>query len=221
MAARFASLSNRRQIVDRRVLADRLDRLEGSGPALRRQVVDIIRGALEAGRTEIAARLMRNPSRGIEAAAGQAFLTDQLVRLIFDFTTRRLYPISNPTAAERIAIVAVGGYGRGEMAPYSDVDIAFLTPWKQTSWTEQVIESMLYTLWDLGLKVGHSSRSLDEMVRMAKADLTVRTALLEGRYVWGDLALYDEAAACFQREVVAGGGPTPGHHRPSGRPQPR
>ena len=80
----------------------------------------------------------------------------------------------------------------------------FLTPWKQTGWVEQVIESMLYTLWDLGLKVGHSSRSLDDMVRMATSDLTVRTALLEGRFIWGDQALNDEGIARFHREVVAG-----------------
>lgn len=67
-----------------------------------------------------------------------------------------------------------------------------------------MIESILYTLWDLGLKVGHSSRSLDEMVRMAKSDLTIRTALLESRYVWGDQSLYDEASARFDAEVVAG-----------------
>jgi [protein-PII] uridylyltransferase len=90
------------------------------------------------------------------------------------------------------------------MAPYSDVDIAFLTPWKQTGWVEQVIEAMLYTLWDLGLKVGHSSRSLDEMVRLARSDLTIRTALLEARFIWGDERLNDEAAARFRKDVVAG-----------------
>jgi [protein-PII] uridylyltransferase len=89
------------------------------------------------------------------------------------------------------------------MAPHSDIDIGFLTPWKVTGWSEQVIESMLYSLWDMQLKVGHSSRSLDEMVRQAKADVTVRTALLEARYVWGDTGLYDEAAARFKAEVQA------------------
>ena len=74
-------------------------------------------------------------------------------------------PNANPTAAERMTLIAVGGYGRGEMAPHSDIDIGFLTPWKVTGWSEQVIESMLYSLWDMRLKVGHSSRSLDEMVR--------------------------------------------------------
>jgi len=67
-----------------------------------------------------------------------------------------------------------------------------------------VIEAMLYFLWDLGLKVGHSSRSLDDMVRMGRADLTIRTAMLEGRYVWGDQPLFDEAQARFFAEVVAG-----------------
>jgi [protein-PII] uridylyltransferase len=204
MASRIDSVPNRRAIIDRRALADGLDRLEGDPVTLRQQLVATLKSALEHGRTEIADRLLLNPSRGLEAAGAQAFLIDQILRLAYDFTTQRLYPANNPTAGERIALLAVGGYGRGEMAPHSDVDIAFLTPWKQTGWVEQVIESMLYTLWDLGLKVGHSSRSLDDMVRLAKSDLTIRTALLEGRFVWGDAALSDEAAQRFRREVVAG-----------------
>ena len=204
MASRIDSVPNRRTIVDRRALADAATALEGDGPALRQALVVLLKDALDAGRAEIARRLAQNPSRGLEAASAQAFLIDQILRVTFDFTTQRLYPVSNPTAGERIALMAVGGYGRGEMAPYSDVDLMFLTPWKQTGWAEQIIESMLYTLWDLGLKVGHSSRSLDDMVRMAKSDLTVRTALLEARFIWGDEALYDEGGARFRREVVAG-----------------
>src|SRR3546814_5989249 len=90
------------------------------------------------------------------------------------------------------------------MAPHSDVDIGFVTPFKQTSWTEQVIEAQLYTLCDLGLKVGHSSRSVDEMIRAAKDDLTIRTALVEARFRWGYMALSDQAAARFDAQVVAG-----------------
>ncbi len=205
MATRFDQIPQRRALIDRRGLADALAALEGSDLTKRRNAATaLLKPALEAGRAEIARRLAENPQAGREAASAQAFLTDQLLRLIFDFTTQRLYPLNNPTASERMALIAVGGYGRGEMAPHSDVDIAFITPWKQTGWSEQVIESMLYTLWDLGLKIGHSSRSLDEMVRMAKSDLTIRTALLEARYVWGDQALYDEASARFDREVVSG-----------------
>ncbi|MBU3077057.1 [protein-PII] uridylyltransferase [Sphingomonas quercus] len=204
MSARYDMLTNRRAIIDRRRLADALEALEGEREVLRRQACGLLKGALDSGRAEIAARLTERPGRGAEIAASYAFLTDQLLRLVFDFATTRLYPASNPTAAERLSLVAVGGYGRAEMALHSDVDIAFLTPWKQTPWAEQVIESMLYLLWDLGLKVGHSSRSMDDMVRMAKSDLTIRTAMLEGRYVWGDTALYDEAYARFEREVMAG-----------------
>ncbi len=205
MTQRFDQVSNRRAIIDRRALGDALTALEGRDETkLRNAATALLKPALEAGRAEIARRIIAQPTNGRDAASAQAFLTDQLLRLIYDFTSQRLYPLNNPTASERMVLIAVGGYGRGEMAPFSDVDIAFLTPYKQTGWTEQVIESMLYTLWDLGLKIGHSSRSLDEMVRMAKEDLTIRTALLESRFVWGDQALYDEASVRFQNDVVAG-----------------
>ena len=203
----YASIANRRAIIDRRDVAEALAALTitADNPgALRAAMVAVLRAALDAGRAEIARRLIEMPSRGHQAAGAHAFLTDQLLRLIHDFTVERLLPAANRSAAERLTLIAVGGYGRGEMAPHSDIDIAFLTPWKQTGWTEQVIETMLYSLWDLGLKVGHSSRSLDEMIRMARKDLTIRTALLEARFVWGDDALYDEAKARFEREVVSG-----------------
>ena len=204
MTSRIDSLPQRRAIIDRRALADDLAALDETDPAkLRQAVVRRLKCALDAGRAEIQRRLATHPSRGLEAAAAQAFLIDQLLRLLYDITTTRLHPNANPTGAERLVLIAVGGYGRGEMAPYSDVDIGFLTPWKQPAWVEQVIESMLYSLWDLGLKVGHSSRSLDEMIRQSKADITVRTALLEARYVWGDTELYDEAARRFRIEVQA------------------
>ncbi len=167
-------------------------------------MVELLRAALAEGRTEIARRLEGKPSAGHVCASEQAFLIDQLVRVIHDHVIADVYPSGNRSTGERLSVIAVGGYGRGEMAPHSDVDIAFLTPGKQTAWCEQVIEAMLYFLWDLGLKVGQSSRSLDETMRMAKSDLTIRTALLESRYVWGDQPLFDEAMARFQREVVAG-----------------
>ena len=205
MASRFEALPQRRAIIDRRTIADALAALDQADSAsMRRTATQVLAAALAEGRAEIARRLIEHPSRGLEAAAAQAFLIDQIIRLLYDFITERLYPKPNATTSERLTLIAVGGYGRGEMAPFSDVDIGFLTPWKQTAWSEQVIESMLYALWDLGLKIGHSSRSLDEMVRQAKADMTIRTALLEARYVWGDPDLYDEAAARFKAEVQAG-----------------
>ena len=205
MTGRFDQLPNRRAIADRRALADALVALPAEDtPGLRRAAVALLRNALEAGRAEIAQRLAQRPSRGLEASNGGAYLIDAIVQALFGFTVRRLYPLHNPTVGERLTVLAVGGYGRGEMAPHSDVDIGFVTPAKQTSWSEQVIESMLYALWDLGLKVGHSSRSLDELVRQAKADVTIRTALLEARHVAGDEALAAEAFARFKSEVQRG-----------------
>jgi len=202
--SRFDSVPHRRAIIDRRALAEALAGLEAKDQATLRQAsARVLKAALDAGRAEIEHRLMEHPGRGLENAAAGAFLTDQLLRLLWDFTVERLHRNPNPTTSERMALIAVGGYGRGEMAPHSDIDIGFLTPWKVTGWCEQVIESMLYSLWDMQLKVGHSSRSLDEMVRQAKGDVTVRTALLEARYVWGDVALYDQAAARFKAEVQA------------------
>jgi [protein-PII] uridylyltransferase len=202
MTARIDSLPHRRAIIDRRAVGDDLAAIEaGDAIALRRAAVQRLKTALDAGRGEIERRMAEHPTRGLELAAAQAFLIDQILRLLYDFTVTRLHPNANPSAAERLALIAVGGYGRGEMAPYSDIDIGFLTPWKQPAWAEQVIESILYSLWDLGLKVGHSSRSVDEMIRQSKADITVRTALLEARYVWGDATLYDEASRRFKAEV--------------------
>ena len=196
-------IPSQRDVIDRRALAAAIAaQVEDEGAARARQrVVELLRQALAAGREELANRLAEHPSAGHEITAGHAFLIDQIIRVMHDHAIEHLYPASNRTKGERLTIMAVGGYGRAEMAPHSDIDIGFLAGWKVTGWCEQVVESMLYSLWDMQLKVGHSSRSLDEMVRQAKADVTVRTALLEGRYVWGDTDLYDEATRRFRAEV--------------------
>ena len=208
MVMQFPALGSRRAIIDRRAVSDRINALaqehRGDPMRLRGLIVQELKDALDHGRADVARRLKARPTRGREAVSAFAFLVDQILRLLYDATTHHLYPASNRSTGERIALIAVGGYGRGEMAPHSDVDIGFITPWKPTGWTEQVIESMLYSLWDLGLKVGHSSRSIDETIRMAKSDLTVRTALLEARYIWGDRALYEESSARFDAEVMQG-----------------
>src|SRR6266436_5047379 len=106
--------------------------------------------------------------------------------------------------AERMAVVATGGYGRGLMAPESDIDLLFILPYKQTAWGEQVAEAILYCLWDMGLKVGHATRSVDESIRQARGDMTIRTAILETRFLTGDQPLYAELVARFDKEVVQG-----------------
>lgn len=201
----YAKVKKRKAIIDRRALAARLRALEADGTvALRKAAAAVLGEAHEAARAEIARRLADNPASGTIITESYAFLYDQLLRLLYDFTVQRLYPISNPSSSERLALLALGGFGRSEMAPYSDLDIGFLTPYKQSAWGEQVIESMLYSLWDLGLKVGHSVRSIDDTIRLARHDMTIRTAQLEARFIWGDEALFDETLGRFLAEIVEG-----------------
>src|SRR5271154_5820645 len=132
------------------------------------------------------------------------FVQDEIICILFTAATRHLYRSSVPSRAERRAVVATGGYGRGLMAPESDIDLLFILPYKQTAWGEQVAEAILYCLWDMGLKVGHATRSVDESIRQARGDMTIRTAILETRFLTGDQPLYNELVERFDREVVQG-----------------
>jgi [protein-PII] uridylyltransferase len=198
------AIARQREIIDRRALDEALAALAVDAATLdRRPIVALLRDALKQGRDEIQRRFEAKGSAE-HAIVEQCFLVDQLIRVLFDFVGERIYPLANPTSGEKLAIVAVGGYGRGEMAPFSDVDLLFLLPYKQTPHTEQVVEYLLYVLWDLRLKVGHATRSVNECLRYAKTDLTIRTALLEARYVWGEQPLFVELKTRFDNEILRG-----------------
>ena len=199
----MAAIQRQREIVDRRALQAELGSLAESGEPAREQVSAILKRVVTAGRAEVRQRFEAGSS-GTEATQELAFLVDQVIRVLYDFVTTRIYPIANPTKGERLSLVAVGGYGRGELAPFSDIDLLFLYPWKVTPHTEQVVEYLLYTLWDIGLKVGQATRSIEETIVRAKADLTIRTAVLEARYVWGDQGLAIELKRRFENEVIKG-----------------
>lgn len=171
--------------------------------ARRTVVLEHLKGAIEVGQGLVQKRFEANEIDGNGAKSDLSFLFDQIIRVAHD-SAARAYPVSNPTAADRLAVVAVGGYGRGELAPYSDIDLLFLFPWKQTAHGEQIVEYMLYMLWDLGLKVGHSTRSIDDCMRLAKRDLTIRTALLEARFLWGEQSLFLEMRKTFSEQVISG-----------------
>ncbi len=199
----MSAIQRQREIVDRRALQAELEAAAEGGEPARDHVAGILKRAVEAGRAEVRQRF-ETGATGTEATQELAFLVDQVIRVLYDFVTTRIFPISNPTKGERLALVAVGGYGRGELAPYSDIDLLFLYPWKETPHTEQVVEYMLYALWDLGLKVGQAARSVEETIVRAKAELTIRTAVLEARYVWGDQPLALELKRRFENEVIKG-----------------
>lgn len=196
------------------------------GPALRKAIADevatlsypttgdiravAVRHLLRArdhGNEALAAEFRHRPLAARALVRAQAFLTDVLVTTAF-FVARDLqHPLPTPTDGERMAVLAVGGYGRAEMAPHSDVDLLFLTPWKITPWAEAVIESMLYILWDLKLKVGHASRTVKDCLRMAREDISVRTALLEHRFLSGHEPLAAELGERLWTELYRKTGP--------------
>src|SRR3569833_4153443 len=103
-----------------------------------------------------------------------------------------------------MALRGVGGYGRGALAPFSDIDLLFLRPYKPTAHTESVIEFMLYALWDLGFKVGHASRTIEECLKLSREDFTIRTSILEARRLAGDDKLAADLIRRFQNEEVKG-----------------
>ena len=98
----------------------------------------------------------------------------------------------------QVALVAVGGYGRGELFPYSDVDILVLLPRAPDARLERQLEKFIGSLWDVGLEVGHSVRTLDECLAMAQQDITVQTTLLEARHLVGNRTLFARFAARFR-----------------------
>ena len=148
-----------------------------------------------------------HPRESRALVRAQSDLTDTLVTASLLIATKLLHPLANPTESERVAVLAVGGYGRAEMAPHSDVDLLFLTPWKITPWAESVIESMLYMLWDLRLKVGHASRTVKDCLRLAREDITIRTALLEYRFVAGHAPLAEDLGERLWNDLFRNTGP--------------
>ncbi|WP_418887863.1 [protein-PII] uridylyltransferase [Mesobacterium pallidum] len=171
---------------------------------LRAFVVAALREARKRGNAAIEAGLAKTPRNATPVTRAYAWLMDCIVTTVFEFATTTLHPLANPTEGERLSVLAVGGYGRGEMAPHSDVDLLFLTPYKITPWAESVIESMLYILWDLRLKVGHSSRTIKDCIRLGGEDFTIRTALLEHRYICGQRDLADRLGKRLRDDLFAG-----------------
>jgi [protein-PII] uridylyltransferase len=180
--------------------------LEASGDvAQRKAALEILKAALFRGRM-IAKERLENGAGGIETARLLSGVTDEVITALWDFTTVHIFRARNPTEGERLALMAVGGYGRGTLAPFSDIDLLFVRPYKQTAHAESVIEYMLYALWDLGFKVGHASRTVEECVKLSREDFTIRTSILEARRLAGDEKLAEELTRRFQNEVVKGTG---------------
>ena len=169
-------------------LTEAYNESSGDTSDLRRRAVAILKDVWDLSRAHILDGIGEHKG-GQDTARALAHVADEVVAALWDFTLTHVYRARNPTEGERVSLLAVGGYGRGELAPYSDLDLLFLRAWKETSHSESVIEFILYALWDLGIKVGHSSRTVEETIKYAKGDHTIMTAVLENRWIAGDREL--------------------------------
>ena len=197
-------IANTKELINGTKLREELTALvrkHGESQA-RSHVLEVLKQCSTSGRVVAQARLEKN-GKGTLCAATISYLQDEIIHAIYDFTIAHAYRATNPSDAERLSIVAVGGYGRGTLAPGSDIDLLFILPYKQTAWGESVVEYMLYLLWDMGFKVGHATRSIDDCIRLSISDFTIRTATLEARYLCGDEALYDEMSGRFRKEILS------------------
>src|SRR6185295_6762326 len=185
-----------------RELAGLID-VHGSVVTARPAVVERLKELLRSARAA-AARQLESDGSGRRCAEGLALFHDALIQLVFDYASDHVYRATNPSDAERMAIVATGGFGRRLLAPSSDLDLLFVLPYKQTPWGESVVEYVLYLLWDLGLKVGHATRSVEQSLKLSRSDITIRTALIDARYILGDQSLFAQLTRRFQAEVVQG-----------------
>jgi [protein-PII] uridylyltransferase len=177
------------------------DLISAADPPARDIALSIFRRQLGRIQGHVQTRFERDNINGLIAARLHAGLMDELISALFTYALTVL-PIE-PT--DRLAMAATGGYGRATLAPFSDIDLLFLTDSKAPARVERAVEFVLYFLWDLGLKVGHATRSIPECLKEAKADVTIRTSLLDARCLAGDRALFANFQKAFRADCAADG----------------
>ncbi len=198
-------MNNPNLLIDRKSFSEDLQKIADSGEksvlAIRGTVTNLVKLALANARTEAELRLKAD-GRGTRCAENLSFVQDELIGLIFEFAKSHVFP----GADAALSVIAVGGYGRGTLAPGSDIDLLFLISNKPSTRVQQIVEFMLYTLWDARQKVGHATRNIDDCLKLAKTDNTILTSILEARYICGDAAQCDELIAQFRKNIVQTGG---------------
>jgi [protein-PII] uridylyltransferase len=182
--------------------------LENAARALREKALKRVGESIEIFRgfrkvEEHRLRMWHNAGAGgREVARQRSDLVDILFKELFEGIIRSVAPKG---LSEPLVVTALGGYGRRELTPFSDVDIMFVIPKSQPSnVSEEVIRRTLMTLWDIGYKVGHSTRSIAQTLKQASGDMVTRTSLLESRYLSGERDLFAEFRRHFENECVRG-----------------
>lgn len=141
------------------------------------------------------ARKVSNYSSPREFLRQHSDMADGLVRKAFQ-------KAQSQVSAPSVCLIAVGGYGRAELAPYSDVDLLLLYSSSKQEDLPPLVEKILYPLWDLGLEVSSSSRSINECLRMAQSDLHIKTGLIDGRYLDGEYEFFRKLYGLFTKKVL-------------------
>ncbi|NKL33853.1 [protein-PII] uridylyltransferase [Rhizobium leguminosarum bv. viciae] len=169
---------------------------------LRADLLAVLKKASTEGRQKARAALMADGG-GLNCAYRISWLQDQITTVLYNFATAHIFPQQK----DKFAVTAVGGYGRDTLAPGSDIDLLFLFLPRPAEETHKAVEFMLYVLWDMGFKVGHATRTVEECIALSKSDMTIRTAILEMRYICGLQGLETELETRFDKEIVTGTGP--------------
>ena len=189
---------NRRNLIEK--IESALSKKDSS-KSIKQNLLPILKTFIDNNNANIKDLFMENKD-GFYSGELRAKAIDAVILSTFDVVNTYAFPIANPTKADKLSIIAVGGYGRGNLAPGSDIDILILTPYKVTPRIEQIVETLLYILWDLKLKVGYAIRSLEDNISKAKLDNTICTALLDARLISGDQDLWIQFNSVFKLEIL-------------------
>jgi [protein-PII] uridylyltransferase len=183
------------------VLTDALADLAEDGPVSREAALGVFRRHQARMQQHVQHAFEQDQISGLQAARLLGKLTDGLISSLYDHAIADT-GLGRP---EHLSVAATGGYGRGVLAPFSDIDLLFLTAHEPTPQTLQVVEYMLYFLWDLGVKVGHATRSIEDCLVEGAKDTTIRTALLDARHIAGDAPLFAEFHTRFRAACKVAG----------------
>lgn len=189
-----------------RTALDAVARAELTPAGCRAAALSHLRPVAREAQAHFVQQLATREWSGLRMAEERCKFHDGLLGALFALAVWQFRPDKDVGHPGRLAIIATGGYGRGLLAPCSDIDLLFLRSAEQSGWGECVVEFVLLMLWDLGLRVGHAARSVAESIRLAAEDMTIRTSLLDSRFVCGDRRLADALHAQFQAEFGRGSG---------------
>ena len=145
----------------------------------RNEISQLIKACLNLAREEAETKLLAD-GQGTKCAEYLSTTEDAIIQNVISYANTHVFPGQDQL---RLSVVAVGGFGRGTLAPGSDIDLLFLMSSAASPRSLKIVEFLLYALWDARQKVGHATRSIDDCIKLAKSDNTILTSILEARYI--------------------------------------